>query len=86
MYSFKSQPKEKKKKEEQRIRLNQVHTGPYMLVIIRLSNALPLNLSHGHSFQEVEGSAVYCSTELLCDCALDRMYRSRGWKFLYFHL
>ena len=36
----------------------------------QLSNALPLNLSHGHSFQEVEGSAVYCSTELLCDCAL----------------
>ena len=46
----------------------------------QLSNALPLNLSHGHSFQEVEGSAVYCSTESFCDCALDRMYQSRGWK------
>ena len=46
----------------------------------QLSNALPLNLSHGHSFQEVEGSAVYCSTELFCDCVLDRIYRSLGWK------
>ena len=46
----------------------------------KLSNALPLNLSHGHSFQEVEGSAVYCSSELFYNCALDRMYRSRSWK------
>ena len=39
-----------------------------------------LIISHGHSFQEVEGSAVYCSTGLCCDCALDRLYLSRGWK------
>ena len=39
-----------------------------------------LIIPHGHSFQEVEGSAVYRSTGLCCDCALDRLYLSRGWK------
>ena len=38
-----------------------------------------LNQSHGHSFQEVEGLEAYYSTELVCDCARDKLYPSRGW-------
>ena len=33
---------------------------------------------HGHSFQEGEGLEAYYCTELLCDCALDKLYPSRG--------
>jgi len=38
-----------------------------------------LSQSHGHSFQEVEGLETYYSTELVCDCALDKLYPSQGW-------
>ena len=38
-----------------------------------------LRQSHGHSFQEVEGLEAYYSTELVCDCALDKLFPSRGW-------
>ena len=44
MYSLKSQPQERKKKEEQRIRLNQLHTGPYMLVITPLDKTTEWHL------------------------------------------
>ena len=37
-----------------------------------------LSQSHGHSFQEVERLEAYYSTELVCDCVLDKLYPSRG--------
>lgn len=38
-----------------------------------------LRQSHGHGFQEVKGLEAYYSTELVCDCALNKLYPSRGW-------
>lgn len=38
-----------------------------------------LSQSHGHSFQEVVGLEAYYPTELVCDCALDKLFPSRDW-------